>query len=75
MRRLSREDYSPACSVVMGQLVAEEKEKLKQAKNNRMPIVGVGHCGKKVVQDYSVKNIKGCPARAEQIYRVLKELS
>jgi len=74
MRRLSREGYSPDCVVAMGQLLAEEKEKLEQARNNGIPIVGVGHCGSKVVQDYSAKNITGCPARAEQIYGILKKL-
>lgn len=74
MRRLSREGYSPACTVVLGQLVAEEKEMLEQAKNNGIPIVGVGHCGTKVVEDYSAENISGCPARAEQIYGILKKL-
>jgi hypothetical protein len=75
MRRLSREGYSPACVVAMGQLLTEEKEKLEQARNNETPIVGVGQCGSKVVQDYSINNIKGCPARAEQIYGILKKLS
>jgi len=74
MRRLSREGYLPDCTVVLGQLVAEEKEMLKQAKNNGFPIVGVGHCGTKVVADYSAENINGCPARAEQIYGILKKL-
>lgn len=74
MRRLSREGYSPACTVVLGQLVAEEKEMLEQAKNNGIPIVGVGHCATKVVEEYSVENISGCPARAEQIYGILKKL-
>jgi len=74
MRRLSREGYSPACTVVLGQLVAEETEMLEQAKNNGIPIVGVGHCGTKVVEEYSVENISGCPARAEQIYGILKKL-
>ena len=75
MRRLSREGCSPACDVVMGQLVAEEKEKLEQAKSDGIPIVGVGHCGTKIVQDYAVENISSCPARAEQIYGILKKLS
>jgi len=74
MRRLSREGYSPNCVVAMGQLLAEEKENLEQAKNNGVPIVGVGHCGSKIVQDYSANNITGCPARAEQIYGILKKL-
>jgi len=74
MRRLSREGYSPNCVVAMGQLLAEEKEKLEQAKNNGIPIIGVGHCGSKIVQGYSAENIKGCPARAEQIYGILKKL-
>ncbi len=74
MRRLSREGYFPNCVVAMGQLLAEEKEKLEQAKINDIPIIGVGQCGCKAVQDYSINNIKVCPARAEQIYGVLKKL-
>jgi len=74
MRRLSREGYSPDCVVAMGQLLTEEKEKLEQAKNKGIPIIGVGYCGSKVVRDYSAKNITGCPARAEQIYGILKKL-
>lgn len=74
MRRLSREGYSPNCVAAMGQLLSDEKERLQEAKDKGIPIVGIGQCGSKVVQDYSVENIKGCPARAEQIYGILKKL-
>lgn len=73
MRRLSREGYSPTCAVAMGQLLSEENEKLAQARNNGIPVIGIGNCGSKVVQGYSAKNIKSCPARAEQVYGILKE--
>jgi uncharacterized protein (DUF362 family) len=74
MRRLSREGYSPECVVAMGQLLTDEKEKIQQAKDKGLSIVGIGKCGCKVVQGYSAENIKGCPARAEQIYGILKKL-
>jgi uncharacterized protein (DUF362 family) len=75
MRRLCREGYSPACTVVMGQLAAEENEELEQAKRNGIPIIGMGHCGTKVVEDYSEQNIKDCPVRAEQVYGILKKFA
>jgi len=74
MRRLSREGYSPECVVAMGQLLTDEKDRLQQAKDKGLPIVGIGQCGCSVVEDNSVKNIRGCPARAEQIYGILKNL-
>jgi uncharacterized protein (DUF362 family) len=74
MRRLSREGYSPNCVAAMGQLLTDEKERLQEARDKGIPIVGIGQCGSKVVQDYSIENIKGCPARAEQIYGILKKL-
>ncbi len=74
IRRLSREGHSPECAVVMGQLAAEEKEKIEEQKNNGIPIVAVGKCGCKVAGNYSAVNIKGCPARADDIYTALKNL-
>ena len=74
MRRLSREGYSPDCSVVMGQLVDQEEEKLAEAKGSGEPVVGVGRCAAKIVQNHAAKNIEGCPARAEQIYGILKKI-
>jgi len=74
MRRLSSEGYSPECVIAMGQLLAGENEKLLNAKNQGIPIVSIGQCGCKIVQDYAVENINGCPARAEQIYGMLKKI-
>lgn len=78
IRRLSKEGYSPDCTVVMGQLV-EGEDKLEKAKNQArskgIPMVGIGQCGIKALQSELAKNIKGCPVRAEQIYSILKKLS
>lgn len=74
IRRLSKEGHSPECAVVMGQLAAEEKERIQEQKNKGIPIVAVGQCGCKVAGNYSAANIKGCPARAEDIYTILKNL-
>lgn len=73
--RLSREGYSPSCTVVMGQLASEQMVELDKAKRNGIPIIGVGRCGTKVVQDCAAENIKDCPVRAEQIYGILKKFT
>lgn len=73
MRRICREGYQPACTVVMGQLAGEKKEDLEQAKRRGIPIIGIGRCGAKVVEDDSQQCIKDCPVHAEQVYGILKE--
>jgi uncharacterized protein (DUF362 family) len=75
MRRLYLEGYSPRCHLVMGQLAQEEKEKLEKIQKDSLPVIAIGKCGIKILGGDSNTNIKGCPAKAEEIYRGLKEFS
>ena len=75
MRRLSKERRSPSCTILMGQRVREKEDEFVPNLNPAQPLVGIGQCCSGVVSNYLGEQIKGCPVRAEAIYRYLKTIS
>jgi len=75
MRRLSRERRSPSCTILMGQRVREREDKFAFNLKSAKPLVGIGQCCSWVVNNYPGEQIKGCPVRAEAIYRYLRKIS
>jgi len=75
MRRLSRERRSPSCTILMGQRVREREDKFAFNLKSTKPLVGIGQCCSWVVDNYQSEQIKGCPVRAEAIYRYLRKIS
>jgi len=80
MRRLDKEGQSPSCTILMGQKLRDrEVEFAPNSKygtvNSKKPLVSIGQCCRWVAEYYPVKQIKGCPVKAEEIYRYLKKNS
>jgi len=75
MRRLSKEKRSPSCIVLMGQRVREREDEFAPNFNPMKPLLSIGQCCSGVVDNYPVERIKGCPVRAEAIYRYLRTIS
>lgn len=75
MRRLSRERRSPSCIILMGQRAREKEDKISLNLKPTKPLIGIGQCCSWVVSNYQGEQIKGCPVRAEAIYRYLKTIS
>ena len=80
MRRSQKERQSPHCTILMGQRLRERENEfasnfkygtVKSAK----PLISIGQCCSWVVNSYSSEQIKGCPVRAEDIYRYLRMIS
>ena len=40
--------------------------------NLKKPLVSIGQCCHWVAKHYPIEHIKGCPVKAEEIYRYLK---
>jgi len=77
MRRLDKERQSPNCTILMGQRLRDrECEFAPDSKygtvNSKKPLVSMGQCCSWVAEDYPAEHIKGCPVKAEDIYRYLK---
>ena len=80
MRRLHKERQSPHCTILMGQRLRErECEFVPTFKygtvKSKKPLVSIGQCCSWVVDNYPSEQIKGCPVRAEAIYRYLRKIS
>jgi len=75
MRRLSRERRSPSCTILMGQRVREREDEFSPNLKLTKPLVSIGQCCSWVVSNYHSEQIKGCPVRAEAIYRYLRRIS
>jgi len=75
MRRLSREKRSPSCTILMGQRVREKENEIVHNLKPTKPLVSIGQCCSWVVDNYQGEQIKGCPVRAEAIYRYLRTIS
>lgn len=80
MRRLYKERSSPDCTILMGQRLRERECEfasnfkygtVKSAKS----LVSIGQCCSWVVNNYLSEQIKGCPVKAEAIYRYLRMIS
>lgn len=77
MRRLYKEGSSPGCTILMGQRLRErECEFVPVIKYGtvklKKPLVSIGRCCHWVADHYPIEHIKGCPVKAEAIYRYLK---
>lgn len=77
MRRLDKERKSPSCTILMGQRLRDrESEFAPNSKygtvNSKKPLVSMGQCCHWVAKHYPAEHIKGCPVKAEDIYRYLK---
>lgn len=75
MRRLSSEKRSPSCTILMGQRVREKENEIVHNLKPTKPLVSIGQCCSWVVDNYQGEQIKGCPVRAEAIYRYLRTIS
>ena len=80
MRRLHKERQSPHCTILMGQRLRErECEFVPTFKygtvKSKKPLVSIGQCCSWVVDNYPSEQIKGCPVKAEDIYRYLRMIS
>ena len=80
MRRLHKERQSPHCTILIGQRLRErECEFVPTFKygtvKSKKPLVSIGQCCIWVVDNYTGEQIKGCPVRAEDIYRYLRMIS
>jgi uncharacterized protein (DUF362 family) len=75
MRRLCKERRSPSCIILMGQRAREKEDKIAFNLKPTKPLVGMGQCCSWVVSNYQGEQIKGCPVRAEDIYRYLKTIN
>ncbi len=80
MRRLYKERSSPYCTILMGQRLRDRECEfasnfkygtVKSAK----PLISIGECCSWVVNNYPSEQIKGCPVKAEAIYRYLRMIS
>jgi len=77
MRRLYKERQSPHCTILMGQRLRDrECEFVPTFKygtvKSKKPLVSIGKCCHWVAAYYPIEHIKGCPVKAEAIYRYLK---
>jgi uncharacterized protein (DUF362 family) len=75
VRRLYKERRSPSCIILMGQRAREKEDKIALNLKSTKPLVGMGQCCSWVVSNYQGEQIKGCPVRAEDIYRYLKTIN
>lgn len=75
MWRLSRERRSPSCIILMGQRVREREGEFASNLKPAKPLLGIGQCCSGIVANYQGEQIKGCPVRAEAIYRYLRTIS
>ena len=80
MRRLDEEGQSPSCTILMGQRLRDKEGEFSPSSkhgtvNLRKPLVSIGQCCRWVAEYYPVGQIKGCPAKAEEIFRYLKTKS
>src|SRR5665648_122056 len=80
MRRLDEEGQSPSCTILMGQRLKDREGEFSPSSkhgtvNLRKPLVSIGQCCRWVAEYYPVGQIKGCPAKAEEIFRYLKTKS
>ena len=78
MRRLDKERQSPTCTILLGQRLRDrECEFASDSKygtvNVKKPLVSMGQCCSWVTEHYPAEHIKGCPVKAEDIYRYLKK--
>ena len=78
MRRLDKERQSPSCTILMGQRLRDrECEFAPNSKygtvNSKKPLISMGQCCHWVTKHYPVEHIKGCPVKAEDIYRYFKK--
>jgi len=80
MRRLYKKGSSPGCTILMGQRLRDRENEfasnfrygtVKSAK----PLISIGQCCSWVVNNYPSEQIKGCPVKAEAIYRYLRTIS
>ena len=77
MRRLYEERQSPHCTILMGQRLRDRKcEFVPNFKygtvKSKKPLVSIGQCCHWVAEHYPIEHLKGCPVKAEAIYRYLK---
>ncbi len=77
MRRLDKEGQSPSCIILMGQKLKDRKGEFSPDSKHgtvhpKKPLVSIGQCCRWVAEHYPVEQIKGCPVKAEEIYRYLK---
>ncbi|MDD5014107.1 MAG: DUF362 domain-containing protein [Atribacterota bacterium] len=77
MRRLDKEGQSPSCTILMGQRLRDREGEFapnsrRGTVNSKKPLVSIGQCCSWVGEHYPVEHIKGCPVKAEEIYRYLK---
>ncbi|MBA7528658.1 hypothetical protein ES705_20846 [subsurface metagenome] len=81
MRRLYKERSSPDCTILlMGQRLRDrECEFVPIIKygtvKSKKPLVSIGRCCRWVAAHYPIEHIKGCPVKAEAIYRYLRMIS
>jgi len=81
MRRLYKEKTSPDCTILlMGQRLRDrECEFVPIIKygtvKSKKPLVSIGRCCHWVADHYPIEHIKGCPVKAEAIYRYLRMIS
>ncbi|GAG28739.1 unnamed protein product, partial [marine sediment metagenome] len=81
MRRLYKERSSPDCTILlMGQRLRDrECEFVPIIKygtvKSKKPLVSIGRCCHWVADHYPIEHIKGCPVKAEAIYRYLRMIS
>jgi len=80
MRHLYKERSSLYCTILMGQRLRDRECEfasnfkygtVKSAK----PLISIGECCSWVVNNYPSEQIKGCPVKAEAIYRYLRMIS
>ena len=80
IRRLHKERQSPHCTILMGQRLRERKNEFVSnfkygTVNSAKPLISIGQCCSWVVDNYQCEQIKGCPVKAEAIYRYLRTIS
>jgi uncharacterized protein (DUF362 family) len=75
VQRLYKERRSPSCIILMGQRAREKEDKIALNLKPTKPLIGMGQCCSWVVSNYQGEQIKGCPVRAEDIYRYLKTIN
>ncbi len=80
MRRLYKERQSSHYTILMGQRLRERENefasnfKYGTVKSGK-PLISIGQCCSWVANNYPSEQIKGCPVKAEDIYRYLKTIS
>jgi len=77
MRRLHKERQSPDCTILMGQRLRDRECEFAPVfkygtVQSKKPLVSIGQCCHWVADHHLIKHIKGCPVKAEAIYRHLK---